>query len=59
MDTLLTLAEVAVMLRVPPQTLRYWRMKGQGPASFKIGKKVMYTETSVYSWLKEQMEVTA
>lgn len=33
-DELMTIGEVAELLRVPVATLRYWRHLGAGPASF-------------------------
>jgi hypothetical protein len=44
-DELLTLQEVAVVVRVPVATLRYWRHLGAGPRSFRIGRGVRYWRT--------------
>ncbi|MGH3601092.1 MAG: helix-turn-helix transcriptional regulator [Pseudonocardiaceae bacterium] len=52
--SLLTLNEVATMLRTPPATLRFWRHEGTGPRSFKIGRRVMYREADVTAWLDQQ-----
>ena len=41
-DELLTMQEVAVVVRVPLATLRYWRHLGTGPRSFRIGRGVRY-----------------
>ena len=38
MDKVLTVNEVAAMIRVPAATLRYWRHQGAGPESFKWGR---------------------
>ena len=35
-DELLTMQEVADVVRVPVATLRYWRHVGTGPRSFRI-----------------------
>jgi len=53
-DDLLTIAEVADLLRVPVATLRYWRHLGTGPHSFRIGRSVRYWRTEVTGWLEEQ-----
>jgi excisionase family DNA binding protein len=53
-DDLLTLHEVAELLRVPEATLRYWRFCHTGPASFKIGRHVRYQRRDVHTWLREQ-----
>jgi len=37
-DEMLTLDEAAALLRVPENTLRYWRVTGAGPRSFKVGR---------------------
>jgi excisionase family DNA binding protein len=51
---LLTTAEVAEMTRLSVSTLRYWRHAGTGgPASFKLGRRVMYRRADVEKWLAE------
>ena len=37
-DELLTVAEVAALLRLPAATVRYWRHIGVGPHGFRIGR---------------------
>ena len=39
MERLLTFDEVAELIRVPAATLRYWRHRGTGPKSFKMGPR--------------------
>jgi hypothetical protein len=46
-DELLTMQEVAIVVRVPLATLRYWRHLGTGPRSFRIGRGVRYWRTEV------------
>jgi predicted DNA-binding transcriptional regulator AlpA len=53
-DDLLTTAEVALNLRAPVSTVRYWRYLDSGPKSFKLGRRVVYRRTDVHSWLAEQ-----
>ncbi|AGB26258.1 hypothetical protein Mycsm_06098 [Mycobacterium sp. JS623] len=51
---LLTVADVAEMTRIKTSTLRYWRALGErGPASFKLGRHVMYRRADVEKWLNE------
>ena len=50
-DRLLTTGEVAERCRVSDSTARYWRMIGYGPASFKIGRRVVYRAGDVEAWL--------
>lgn len=52
-DELMTLKEVAAMLRVPEATLRYWRHLGTGPSSFRIGRGVRYWRNDVVMWLEK------
>lgn len=55
MDKMLTVAEVAAMIRVPEGTLRYWRHLGSGPKSFKMGpRRVVYREQDVLEWVDAQ-----
>lgn len=53
-DDLLTLQEVAELLRVPQATLRYWRHCHTGPNSYKIGRHIRYERRDVHSWLRAQ-----
>ena len=53
-DELLTLPEVADLVRVPVATLRYWRHLGSGPQSFRIGRTVRYWRSDVLQWLEAQ-----
>ena len=53
-DELLTMAEVAAIVRAPLATLRYWRHLGTGPHSFRVGRGVRYWRSDVMTWLEEQ-----
>ena len=57
-DDLLTLKEVAAIVRVPEATLRYWRNRGTGPRGFRIGRYVRYWRTEVALWLEERSRHT-
>jgi DNA-binding transcriptional MerR regulator len=48
---LMTTAEVAAMTRAPESTVRYWRYCGTGPASFRVGRRVLYQRYDVEHWL--------
>lgn len=48
---LLTLDEVAIMLRKSPAQLRWLRHQGTGPKSAKLGGRVMYREQDVTEWI--------
>lgn len=53
---LLTLAEVAEMLRKTPAQLRWMRHNNSGPPSALIGGRVMYREHEVIDWINEAFE---
>jgi predicted DNA-binding transcriptional regulator AlpA len=50
----LTTADVAELCRTSAETVRYWRYVGKGPASFKVGRKVLYDVEDVEAWIAEQ-----
>lgn len=51
---LLTTAEVAAMTRAPVSSVRYWRYLGTGPASFRVGRRVLYRRAAVLRWLADR-----
>lgn len=55
MDKLLTIGEVSAVTRQPVETLRFWRQQGRGPEGHKIGRRLLYRESDVQTWLDEAM----
>lgn len=55
-DDLLSMQEVADLVRVPVATLRYWRHLGTGPRGFRVGRSVRYWHNEVVHWLEEQSD---
>ncbi len=55
-NDLMTLAETAAYLRTPVATLRYWRHLGIGPASFRLGRRVIYRRGDVDRCLTERQD---
>ena len=53
-EELLTISEVAAIVRAPLSTLRYWRHLGTGPRSFRVGRGVRYWRHDVADWLHQQ-----
>lgn len=53
---LLTIAEAADLLRAPVATLRYWRHLGTGPASFRLGRRVLYRRDDLHAWIDTQRD---
>jgi DNA-binding transcriptional MerR regulator len=52
-DSYFTTAEVAERCRTSPETVRYWRHRGIGPRSFKVGRRVLYAAADVAEWLSK------
>jgi DNA-binding transcriptional MerR regulator len=55
-DHLMTIAEVSVLIGVPIATLRYWRHRGTGPRSFRVGRHIKYWARDVQAWLRRQSD---
>jgi excisionase family DNA binding protein len=53
-DELLTLQEVAGVLKVPVTTLRKWRTSGTGPTGFRVGKYVRFRRSAVEQFVSDQ-----
>lgn len=53
-EELLTLSEAAEILRVPINTMRWWRQRGIGPEFFKIGRHLVTTVGDVRRFIREQ-----
>jgi excisionase family DNA binding protein len=51
---LLTITEAAELLRAPVATLRYWRHLGDGPRSFRLGRRVLYRREDLHAWIDEK-----
>ena len=58
-EDFLTLAEAAAILRVPVNTLRWWRQCGDGPRFFKIGRHLLTTIGDLRTWINDQKKQTA
>ncbi|AWT57016.1 helix-turn-helix transcriptional regulator [Mycolicibacterium smegmatis] len=55
---LLSAKQVSDIIGVPVGTLRYWRHCDMGPASFTLGRKVVYRRDEVLRWISEQETAT-
>ncbi|GAA1363062.1 hypothetical protein GCM10009596_23570 [Arthrobacter rhombi] len=56
MHRLMTMDEVSEETRIPVNTLRFYRHKGTGPKSAKIGGKVMYRREDLDKWINQAFE---
>lgn len=55
-DELLTIEEVAAILKLPVATLRKWRVEMKGPQGMRLGKYVRYRRSVVETFIKQQEE---
>jgi predicted DNA-binding transcriptional regulator AlpA len=53
-DDLLLLPEVAEITRRSVDTLRWLRHKGEGPAGFRMGRRIVFRRGAVMNWIAEQ-----
>lgn len=53
---LLRISEVSELTGIPEATLRFWRHQGTGPASAKLGRRIVYREAQVLEWIDAQFE---
>lgn len=52
---LLTTKQVADEYGINEATLRYWRHRDEGPASFKMGgRRVVYRRSAITAWIEAQ-----
>ena len=54
MTKLLTFNEVSELTNIPIATLRWYRAKGMGPKTFRLGGRVMAREDDVEAWIQAQ-----
>ena len=52
--TFLNVKEAAQYLRLSPQTLNNKRVKGDGPAFRKFGRRVVYAQADLVAWADKQ-----
>lgn len=55
---LMTVRDVNQHTGIPENTLRWFRHVGQGPKSFKVGRRIMYRREDVDAWLAESYRAT-
>ncbi|MEE1617323.1 helix-turn-helix transcriptional regulator [Brachybacterium sp. J153] len=56
---MLTEQDVVNMTGLARGTLAYWRHAGQGPRSYKLGRRVRYDESDVLAWIQQQKAATS
>jgi excisionase family DNA binding protein len=55
-ERLLGPEELAGYLGVPVKTIYRWRYRGEGPASYRVGRHVRYKFEDVEVWLQARRE---
>jgi excisionase family DNA binding protein len=56
-EPLLTLEEVADLLRVPVLTVRWLRQEGRFAPAVKVGRRLVWTRSDLAAWIAAQREV--
>lgn len=51
--------EVSQRYRIPLETLKYWRKRGEGPPSYRLGKRVRYPKDELLLWIRERKAADA
>lgn len=44
--------QLAKHIKTSPRTLERWRMEGQGPEYYKLGRKVIYKSDDIIAYLE-------
>jgi prophage regulatory protein len=57
--THLRTADLVKEYGIPEATWRWWRHRGEGPRSFKLGKTVFYAADDVAEWVESEKTKTA
>ncbi len=55
----LTAPQLEQITGTPASTWRYWAHIGQGPASFKLGRRRVWKKSVVLAWLENQEMASA
>ena len=53
-DEIMTITEISHDLKVPVNTLRFWRSRGTGPRTFRLGGRVVAKRADVNAWIESQ-----
>jgi hypothetical protein len=51
----MTIEELATELDMAVITLATWRMRQKGPPYVKVGRKILYSRTTVKDWIASQV----
>ena len=56
---MLSIEQASAYLGLPISTLYGYRSRGCGPRSFRVGRRLRYTELDLWSWLSAQRAATS
>lgn len=59
MSARLTTAELSEETGISESTFRYWRATGDGPRSWRLGRRVFYDREDVDAWIEAQKAATS
>ncbi|WP_166390258.1 helix-turn-helix transcriptional regulator [Nocardioides ochotonae] len=59
LEELLEIEQVASLTGIPANTWRYWRQKGVGPRSARLGRRVKYRRSDIEEWIETQFRDAA
>jgi predicted DNA-binding transcriptional regulator AlpA len=51
--------ELEELTGTPASTWRYWASIGQGPPSFKLGRRRVWQRSAVMAWIEAQQQAAA
>lgn len=52
--TILSLDEAARQIGRSVETMRYWRKRGEGPPTFRLGRRVVVDQAELDAWVDAQ-----
>jgi DNA-binding transcriptional MerR regulator len=55
----LVIEEASKITRTPISTLHQWSHKGIGPPVRKVGRRLLYREDQLISWIESQAKLTS
>ena len=53
-DELLTPDDVSRLLQVPKSTIYGWRLRGEGPEGFRVGRHLRYRRGDMNAWVEKR-----
>jgi predicted DNA-binding transcriptional regulator AlpA len=56
LEQLLTIDDVAELLRLPVATLYSYRSRREGPRSFRVGRWIRYRQEDVAEWIEARLQ---